>query len=61
MNHITIEVVTGGFVLTNAKPTEVTNASTVSYDREVFVSQTKLIKKLKDLLDAANPKVETKE
>lgn len=46
--YISIEVVNGGFILSHDGngPTE---------HVEVFVSQTKLIKKLKDLLDAAAP------
>lgn len=49
---ITIEVVTGGFVLTYPSP-EQDPTTCVSYnvEREVFVSQRKLTQKLKDVLD----------
>jgi hypothetical protein len=47
MQHLTIEVVTGGFLLSY------TEAKGDSYDiqREVFTSQSKLTKRVKELLD----------
>jgi len=49
--NINIEVVTGGYILTFTTEDEASSGTVINQEREVFTSQSKLTKRVKEVLD----------